>query len=436
MIMEAIDRLKEFFYRPQNLTIFLITSVVLLVAARLNYLLFHTVIEGMAVIVAIMIFIIATTTYKYSQSNYLLYIGIASLFIGIIDSLHLMTYQGMGIFQTDSPDVATQLWIAGRYLEGISLFLATFFLSRTFPRTLFFWIYAAVTSALIGSILWLHIFPQCYIAGQGLTSFKVFSEWIISAIVLAAILKLYRDAQRTNPLLYQLLMLSMTVFILAELSFTLYSDVYGIMNFFGHIFKFISFSLLFTGIVFLGVEDPYRMISDQLKANANLDLLTGLYNRRGFDEFYPRGIARAGREGKYLGVMMIDLDNFKHINDQYGHQVGDYVLQGFASILKVSVRETDSICRMGGDEFLIMANEDVDGMKVLQTRMMAKAQEWIENDERLGTLGISSGISIWNPNSPRDMDKLIIDADNELYREKAMHKKLYLAQTNFLDIPI
>ena len=430
--MEATDRLKVFFRRPLNCAIFVITTVVLLVSARLDYLLFHTVVEGIAVIVAFMIFIIATTTYQYSQNNYLLFIGITAMFIGVIDSFHLMTYQGMGIFPIDSPNIATQLWIAGRYLQGISLFLATFFLNRVFPRTLVFWIYAVITGALIASIMWLHIFPQCYIVGQGLTSFKVASEWIISIIVLAAILRLYREKQQSNRLLYQLMMLSMTIFILSELSFTLYSDVYGIMNFLGHILKFISYSLVFTGIVFLGVEDPYRMISDRLKANANLDLLTGLYNRRGFDEFYPREIARAGREGNHLGVMMIDLDNFKNINDQYGHQIGDYVLQRFASVLQASVRETDIVCRMGGDEFLIMANNDLDGMKALQIRMMEHAQEWINNDARLDTLGVSSGISIWDPTSPRDMDELITEADSELYREKALHQKLSLAQTDSL----
>ncbi len=421
--MEAMKRLKRYFFRPQNITLFLLISVVCIISARYNYLFFHTFAEGLAVVAATMTSIIAVTTYKYSENNYLLFIGIAFLFIAFVDALHLMSYQGMGIFLISSPNIPTQLWIAGRYLQGISLLTATFFIDRPLPRTLVFWVFMIITGLLVASIMWLRVFPDCYIAGQGLTGFKIASEWIISLIVLIAIFRLYRANQTGNRLMYQLMILAMTCFILSEISFTLYTDVYGLMNFIGHIFKIFSYSLIFLGTVFLGVEDPYKMISDRIKASANLDILTGLYNRRGLSEIYPRELARAKREEEYLGLMMVDLDNFKEVNDQYGHKVGDEVLQHFALILKKAVREIDVACRMGGDEFLIMANEDLKGMKALQLRVIEHFKDWTEKDMRLANLGLSCGIAIWDPASARNLDELIIEADREMYREKAIHKQ-------------
>lgn len=255
-----------------------------------------------------------------------------------------------------------------------------------------------------------------------MTGFKIASEWIISLIVLISIFRLYRVTQAGNRLLYQLMMFAMTCFILSEISFTLYHDVYGLMNFLGHILKMFSYGFIFLGTVFLGIEDPYQMISDRIKASANLDILTGLYNLRGLYEIYPREMARAKREKESLGLMMMDLDNFKEINDRYGHKVGDEVLQHFAMILKTVVREIDVACRMGGDEFLILANEDLAGMKALQQRVMKHFKRWIEKDERLLNLGISCGIYIWHPTSEKNFEELLIEADKEMYLEKALHK--------------
>src|SRR4030042_2289566 len=89
-----------------------------------NYLLFHSLAEIFSVVIACGIFIIAWNSRRFLDNHYLLFIGIAYLFIGSVDLVHTLSYQGMGVFSGYDANLSTQLWIAARYLQGLSLFLA------------------------------------------------------------------------------------------------------------------------------------------------------------------------------------------------------------------------------------------------------------------------------------------------------------------------
>jgi len=103
----------------------------------------------------------------------------------------------------------------------------------------------------------------------------------------------------------------------------------------------------------IGVLSGLHSRAETFERLAILDPLTGLFNRRFAYEYLPREMARAERQAIPLIVMMIDLDDFKQINDQYGHAAGDAALKTFARHLKRSIRSSDLPVRMGGDEFLI-----------------------------------------------------------------------------------
>ncbi|MGL1862267.1 MAG: diguanylate cyclase [Pseudodesulfovibrio sp.] len=90
---------------------------------------------------------------------------------------------------------------------------------------------------------------------------------------------------------------------------------------------------------------------------ALFDPLTNLYNRRSFDSFFERELARSNRYGSHLSVILVDIDHFKKVNDTYGHPVGDDVLKRLAKILKESIRTSDMVCRWGGEEFVILMPE-------------------------------------------------------------------------------
>ena len=105
----------------------------------------------------------------------------------------------------------------------------------------------------------------------------------------------------------------------------------------------------------IGVKQ--RMRAEKFYGLAILDPLTGLYNRRYGEEFLQNEITRAERKNYDLAVIVVDLDNFKEINDQYGHHAGDVVLKEFSRRLKRAIRACDVPIRMGGDEFLVILPE-------------------------------------------------------------------------------
>lgn len=153
------------------------------------------------------------------------------------------------------------------------------------------------------------------------------------------------------------------------------------------------------------------------------DPLTGLPNRALFNDRLEHGLAMANRAGLHFAVMFLDLDNFKMINDSYGHDVGDLVLQTIASRLSDTTRDDDTVCRHGGDEFLyILVNtKSVDDIAAVAKKIINAVR--IPCEIRLRDLNIdltinpSIGISIF-PIDGTSSDTLLDLADKAMYRAK------------------
>jgi diguanylate cyclase (GGDEF)-like protein len=160
-------------------------------------------------------------------------------------------------------------------------------------------------------------------------------------------------------------------------------------------------------------------LQQRLKEQTIRDALTGLHNRRYLDETLPRELARAGREGYPLSLIILDLDRFKQINDTYGHPAGDAVIKILAEILKHATRQGDIACRYGGEEFLVV---------LTRTNLEAacdRAEEWrlaladqsIRHGELTLQVTLSAGIAVF-PEHGYDMDTLVHHADQGLYLAK------------------
>jgi len=230
-----------------------------------RFLLFHTLGELFSISVAFGIFMLAWNSRRFIANNYLLFIGIAYLFIGGLDLIHTLAYKGMNIFEGYGSNLPTQLWIAARYIESISLFIAPLFFTKNLKVQTVFLIYGLFTACLLGAIFYWDIFPDCFIEGTGLTPFKKTSEYVISLILIAAIVFLVRKRNEFDVNVFRLIVASIVITIGAELAFTFYISVYGFSNLVGHFLKIISFYLIYKAIIETGLVKPYSLLFRNLK---------------------------------------------------------------------------------------------------------------------------------------------------------------------------
>lgn len=237
----------------------------LYVVSHYSYLLFHSLAELFSIVVACSVFVIAWNARHYLDNAYLLFIGIAFVFVGTVDTLHTLAYKGMGVFEGDAGDQATQLWIAARYMQSISLLIAPILLGRRIrPGRVLAW-YSTVTALLLLAIFEWKIFPACFQEGIGLTPFKKVSEYVISVILAASIVLLLRKRRYFDRGVLRLLVASIGAAILSELAFTFYIGVYDFSNLVGHFFKIISFTLTYKAIIETGLVKPFNLLFRELK---------------------------------------------------------------------------------------------------------------------------------------------------------------------------
>jgi diguanylate cyclase (GGDEF)-like protein len=166
-------------------------------------------------------------------------------------------------------------------------------------------------------------------------------------------------------------------------------------------------------------------LHEMVRVQAVTDELTGLYNLRHFHETLDGEIERSRRFNQPVGLMMLDIDNFKAVNDTYGHQQGDLVLIEVGRVLRALSRDIDEPARYGGEEMaVILPQTDVDGAELLAERMRA-ALAGIEID-RLdggGRLRVTATFGVASlPSNARDKESLIAEADAALYRAKRSGK--------------
>ncbi|MFP4622866.1 MAG: MASE3 domain-containing protein [Gemmatimonadota bacterium] len=229
-----------------------------------NYLLFHTLIELFTITVAAGVFVIAWNARGYLRNHYLLLVGIGALCVALLDLFHTLAYKGMRVMPGASSDVATQLWVAGRSLQALSLLLAPFFIERRLPVLPAALAFATATAALFGFI-YAGVFPVSYVEGEGLTSFKVVAEYVISAAFLVATALLIRKRGAFEPRVWRLMVGFLLLTAAAELAFTAYVSVYGDANLVGHFLRLIAWYLLYKAIIETGLVQPHTLLLRDLK---------------------------------------------------------------------------------------------------------------------------------------------------------------------------
>ncbi len=242
----------------------LVGMPLLYVISRYNYNLFHSFADGVSIIIAAFAFTIIWNSRSLVDNNYFLVVGIGFFFFAFLNFLHLLGNKGMGIFP-EYGNMGPTFYIAGRYVLSATLMIAPIFIHRKLNTALVFLSYALVTVLFLFSVFYLKVFPACIIEGVGLTPFKIISDYIIIFILIGALILLITNRRFFDPGVLRAIVFSIIFLIASGLTFTLYTDPFGVTNLIGHLFQIASFYLVYVVLVETSVTKPQEILFRKLK---------------------------------------------------------------------------------------------------------------------------------------------------------------------------
>ena len=251
-------------FGPGEAAVGIIFLIGLFIISRYSYPVFHTIAELFSIVIGFSLFMLIWNSRRFIDNNYLIFVGIAYFFVASIDLVHMLAFKKMELFIGYGTNLPTQLWIAARYLESFTLIAALFFIRRKLQTGWILAGYAALTLILLISIFG-EKFPDCYIDGIGLTRFKIVSEYLISAILLVALILLIGKRKDFDSNVVVLLVSSIILTIGSELAFTFYIGVFDLSNLIGHYLKIIAFYLIYKAIIEIGLSKPYQLMFRNLQ---------------------------------------------------------------------------------------------------------------------------------------------------------------------------
>ncbi|TYQ18187.1 UNVERIFIED_CONTAM: diguanylate cyclase (GGDEF)-like protein [Acetivibrio alkalicellulosi] len=261
------------------------------------------------------------------------------------------------------------------------------------------------------------------------SNFSFYSIAICSVIMFSTFLKLY------IKLIEVALTSSLYIFTFAYI--LKYSPLYNTNTFAVNVIGFINIIVIISLLtsIFYKFYLETSILNEKLKTVADTDSLTGVYNRRFFNEYVDIELKRLLNEINYkteanqqvnFGIAIIDIDNFKKINDTYGHLTGDNVIIQVVEIIKKSTFSRDLICRYGGEEFVVLfTRPSKDGAIMAAERIRKEVEEhnFDFNDEiKNGRITISIGFACFDENMSDNIESLLNLADNRLYTAKSSGK--------------
>ena len=513
-----------------------------------NYLPLHALLETVSIVIAMMVFAVGWHSPAGKTRGNLVLLACLFFAVGWLDFSHTVSYGGMpDVVSPNGPDKHLNFWIVARLLAACALLLVT--LRSWEPEIRKASHYALLGGLMLGvaALNWVVIYyqdalPDLFIPGQGLTDLKKNIEYLCIAINLATLVLLWRKMRTPQSFNAPLLFAAAAVMAMSEFYFTLYTTMTGAYNVLGHVYKVISYLIIYRALVVESIELPYQQLTRARKnltlaveasstgmlmvdaqglitlTNAqtdsmfgyaggeligrsiqelipaalgaqharhvqhymqqpverkmgegrtlcgrhrlghdfrveigltpiasdegryviasivdittrvehehrinqliNFDPLTGLPNRNLLHERVSQAIHAATRTGGPVAILFLDLDLFKNINDTLGHSTGDQLLVEVGRRLRATVRESDTVGRIGGDEFvLVLPATDA----TLAAATAAKLVEALSLPCQIGLHALSAtpsiGIAIY-PEDGTDFEVLYQHADTAMYQVK------------------
>lgn len=402
----------------------------------------HLISEIFAIIVAGLVFAVTWHSYGYRQPLDLLLIGCAFLAIGLLDLAHALSYKGMPVFVTPaSPEKAINFWLVSRLLlAAVLLGLAYLPWRPTGGRPLRGVLLGATLGA-VALVLYLGLahpeyWPRTFIDGVGLTPFKVFAEWLVIVMLLMAVAGFWRARRSTPPFEVEGLVVACLLSVLAGVCFTRYIQVNGLYSLAGHAFKILSYVYIYRVVFVSCVRAPYERLEEEVTSRllaeqrveqlAFHDSLTGLPNLALLKDRTAQALAAAERDHTCVALLFLDLDQFKMINTALGHAQGDRLLRSLARTLQETVPTTATVCRAGGDEFVILLPglPEVEYTAVVLEQLFARLENPLSIAGQRIPTSASVGVAL-APHDGTDFQTLLRNAESAMYTAKQAGRRAW-----------
>ena len=230
-----------------------------------GYDLFHVLVEFFSIVVACTIFAVYWNARQFLDNTFFLLIGIASLFVALLDLFHALSIGTVQLFPEYGNNLGIQFWIAARMVQSVSLLAALLLMRKRVNAGCIFAAYTLVVVFVWPSLVQWDIFPTCLIEGQGLTGFKLSCEFIICVVLLVSLGLLVVHRQEFDPQVYWLLAASIILTVASELAFSTYREITSWSNVLGHYLKIVSCYLVYRAFVRVGLQKPYAVLFRNLQ---------------------------------------------------------------------------------------------------------------------------------------------------------------------------
>jgi len=261
-LMAAIDQVR----RPIAVRLVVGAAVLagLYLTSLYSYNLFHGLAELFSVVVEAAVFVIAWNARRFFVNHYVLCLGVALLFVAIVEILHTLAYEGLSVFPDYTANLATQLWIVARWLQTLALIAAPLLMRRRLRAEWYLVGFGALWGILL-ILVFTGFFPDAFLPETGLTTFKIVSEYVICALLLVALGLLWWRRKAFETIVFRGLAVAILVTIVSELLFTLYTSPFGLANMGGHLLKIVAFYLIYKAVVETVLARPYSLLFRELK---------------------------------------------------------------------------------------------------------------------------------------------------------------------------
>lgn len=234
--------------------------MVCVLSGQISYLVFHTLAELISIIIAATAMVVAITSRHFTRNQFVVYIAIAIGCCAGLDVVHVFVYEGMQLTSKGGINMASQLWIAARFIQATALLSAPLVLRRNLDPGWIFLFYGSICLIALG-LIWNGFMPDTFVPGQGLTTFKIIMEYIIIAMLMLTLWLLWQRHSLLSRPLVLAMSAALLCMIISGFTFTQYVNAFSFANELGHIFKIYAYWFIYLALVQSTLREPFSMLT-------------------------------------------------------------------------------------------------------------------------------------------------------------------------------